>query len=244
MKHLPAVASPVAGTIVRGLKARPPGRNARLLTLCSRLCVVALAAAVLAGCAILTKPPEFAPGIDNAAAWREHRQRIAALDTWSIQGRVATGHLLGWTGNLSWRQRGNRFDVRLSGPLGAGGFYAYGTLERVVIRTGDKRFVSTRPQELVRRILGWEFPLQSLRYWAKGIPAPGDYKSISVNRKGRLKSLEQNGWEISYLDYTAKPGQPALPVRIVLSNGETLIRLVVSRWFNLGGYVASTTASD
>lgn len=205
------------------------------LTLGRRLLTPVLACWLLTACAIITKPPELAPGIADPAAWQAHRSRLADLDTWSIQGRAATGQLLGWTGNLSWRQRGPRFDVRLSGPLGAGGFYAFGTLQRVTIRTGDKKFVTTHPQRLVRRILGWRFPLRPLRYWAKGIPAPGPYKSISVNSKGRLKELVQRGWQISYLAYTKQPGQPALPQRIVLDNGETRIRLVVSRWFNLGG---------
>lgn len=133
-------------------------------------CAVLLAGACLwlAGCAVITEPPHVAPGIDDMSAWHAHRERVAALDQWSIQGRVASGQLLGWTGNLSWRQRGARFDVRLSGPLGAGGFYAFGTLDQVTINTGERHFVTSHPQRLVRRILGWQFPLRPLRYWAKG----------------------------------------------------------------------------
>lgn len=218
----------------------PPCR----MTSTKRLMASVLLSCFMAGCAIITEPPEFASGIDAPAAWQAHRKRLAALDTWSLQGRVATGQLLGWTGNLSWRQRGERFDVRLSGPLGAGGFYAFGTLEQVTVRTGEKRFVSRQPQRLVHRILGWEFPLRPLRYWAKGVPAPGDYQSISVNARGRLKSLQQKGWQITYLKYVTQPGQPALPKRIVLDNGETRIRLVVSRWFNLRGNANMATTAD
>lgn len=190
---------------------------------------------LLAGCAIISKPPELAAGIGNANAWQAHKQRLAALDTWSIQGRVATGQLLGWTGNLSWRQRGERFDVRLTAPLGAGGFYVFGTLEHVTIHTRDKKFETAQPEQLVRRILGWQFPLRPLRYWAKGMPAPDDYQTISVDEQGRLKRLQQRGWEVSYLEYARQDGQPTLPKRIVLDNGETRIRLVVTRWFNLDG---------
>ena len=195
----------------------------------------ALLCGLLAGCAIISKPPQLAAGIDDPAAWQARKQRLNELDTWSVQGRVATGQLLGWTGNLSWRQRGERFDVRLSAPLGAGGFYAYGTLDQVTIRTRERTFETARPERLVRRILGWQFPLQPLRFWAKGLPAPGDYQSISVDAQGRLKRLQQHGWQLSYLKYTRVGEQPALPKRIVLDNGDTRIRLVVTRWFNLNG---------
>lgn len=200
-----------------------------------RLCLPLALCWLLTACAIISKPPQVEPGVDNPAAWQAHQAELATLDVWSIQGRVATGQLLGWTGNLSWRQRGERFDVRLSGPLGAGGFRASGTLERVTIRTSDGTFQTKHPQRLVQRTLGWQFPLRPLRYWARGVPAPGDYASISVNAHGRLIGLKQNGWQVSYLEYATQSGRPALPRRIVLANGETRIRLVIARWFNLGG---------
>src|SRR5699024_8091682 len=187
-----------------------------------------------AACAIIPKPPQVEAGVDNPAAWQAHKAELKQLRTWSIQGRAATGQLLGWTGDLSWRQRGEHFHVRLSAPLGAGGFRASGTLDNVTVRTQDRTVHTDKPQQLVRRILGFPFPLRTLRYWARGLPAPGDYASISVNDKGRLIALDQQGWQLSYLDYEQKDGQPALPTRIVLDNGKTRIRMVVARWFNLG----------
>ena len=51
-------------------------------------------AAVLPGCAIITKPDQRAAGIANGTAWQAHRAELADLTTWSLQGRVATGQLL------------------------------------------------------------------------------------------------------------------------------------------------------
>lgn len=196
-------------------------------------CATVMICALLGACAIIPKPGNVKSGIDAPAAWAAHKAELTALRTWSIQGRVATGQLLGWTGNLSWRQRNEHFAVRLSAPLGAGGFRATGTLDYVTIQTTQRTFRTSRPQRLVRRILGWQFPLRPLRYWARGLPAPGSYESISVNAQGRLVELRQNGWRISYLDYATKAGRPALPSRIVLANGQTRIRMVVARWFNV-----------
>ncbi|MDN5938692.1 MAG: phosphoadenosine phosphosulfate reductase family protein, partial [Salinisphaera sp.] len=90
-----------------------------------------LVAMVLTGCAILQPPAPIQPGVADPAAWQARQQRLADFDQWSLQGRAATGKLLGWTGNVSWRQRGDEFKVRVSGPLGAGGFRADGTLHQV-----------------------------------------------------------------------------------------------------------------
>jgi outer membrane lipoprotein LolB len=192
-------------------------------------------ALTLAGCAIIHKPPATEPGVANAAAWRARQAKLKDFAIWSLQGRAATGQLLGWTGNLSWRQRGRHFDVRLAGPLGAGGMRATGTLQRVRVRTNKREMVTTHPDALVQKTLGWTFPLKPLRYWVKGLPAPGSYQRISVNAQGRLKSLRQQGWRIAYLDYVMPAGAPtALPRRIVLDNGKTRIRLVIDRWFDIG----------
>src|SRR5699024_3569506 len=88
---------------------------------------------LLGGCAIIHKPAEREAGIANATAWKERQAQLHDFSDWSLQGRVATGQLLGWTGNLSWRESAPEFDVRLSGPLGSGGMHARGTLGRVVI---------------------------------------------------------------------------------------------------------------
>ncbi len=211
------------------MKGKTLARFATLLLLCSGL----------SACAIISKPPKADPGIVDAAAWEVRQEQLRELGIWSLQGRVATGQLLGWTGNLSWRQNGEIFNVRLAGPLGAGGFRASGTLDLVTIRTSDRRMVTAEPDVLVEKTLGWMFPLQPLRYWAQGRPAPGGYDSISVDGQGRLIGLEQSGWQLSYLEYAEVENQPALPKRIVLDNGETRIRLVVDRWFNLGGEAAA-----
>ncbi|WP_423823319.1 lipoprotein insertase outer membrane protein LolB [Salinisphaera sp. SPP-AMP-43] len=189
----------------------------------------------LGGCAIIHEPAPSEPGVANSSAWQVRQNTLDQFSNWSLQGRVATGQLLGWTGNLSWREQAPRFDVRLAGPLGAGGMRAHGTLDRVTIDTDDgKHFVTDDPDALVEQTLGWSFPLEPLSYWARGLPAPGGYDEISVDEAGRLRSLTQAGWTVSYLDYTRPSGAPtALPERIVLDNGDTRIRLVVDRWFDL-----------
>lgn len=193
-----------------------------------------LALVWLGGCAIITVPEPAPPGVKNPDAWRAHRAAIQGLQQWSLQGRAASGQVLGWTGNISWRQRGKTFHVRVSGPLGMGGFRADGTLARVTVRTGEQTFKTTRPGALVEEILGWRFPLTGLRYWVLGLPEPGVPALLSVNSRGLLITLQQSGWELGYAEYTKVAGY-RLPSRIVLHNSENTISVVIGRWFGLGG---------
>lgn len=209
-------------------------------------CLAIALVMVLGGCAIIHKPPSQEAGVSDAKAWQAHQKQLRTMQQWALQGRVSSGKLMGWTGNLNWRQTGQHFVIRLSGPLGAGGLRANGTLKRVHVRTGKRRFTTSHPDALVKQTLGFAFPLSALRYWGRGLPAPGDYDSISVNDKGRLQSLHQNGWHVAVLDYTSVDGGFKLPKRIVLDNGENRMRLVVDRWFDVktGQSSAKAKGSD
>lgn len=195
---------------------------------------LALGAGVVAvaGCALVRPPAPTTPGIADPEAWQARQEMLAEFDRWSLQGRAATGKLLGWSGNLSWRQRGQEFDVRLSGPMGAGGFRARGEPGLVRIHTEDETYYTNDPEGLVEEIVGWQFPLTGLRYWAIGLPAPGLPATLSVDDDGLLVGLEQAGWRLAYPEYQDTEG-PELPRRIVLNDGENTVKLVIDRWFDL-----------
>lgn len=201
--------------------------QAQLRSLFLSGCVLGLSA-----CAFITTPPPSEPGVANPKAWAMHKSELAKFDHWSLQGRAATGKILGWTGNLSWRERGDHFDVRMSGPVGVGGFRAKGTLESVEIRSEGQTFVTDDPEALVAKLLGWEFPLEGLRFWILGLPAPDVAAQITVDEQGHLVDLIQSGWRLAYTAYEQTTG-PDLPRRIILDNGDNKIKMVIDRWFDL-----------
>ena len=190
-------------------------------------CLLALNA-----CAFITTPPESEPGVADPKAWAARKSELATFDHWSMQGRAATGKILGWSGNLSWRQRGDEFDVRMAGPIGVGGFRAQGTLELVEIRSQDETYLTTEPEALVKEALGWEFPLEGLRFWVLGLPEPDAPARITVDENGHLVDLQQSGWRLAYTEYQKTDG-PDLPRRIILDNGDNKIKVVIDRWFDL-----------
>lgn len=197
-----------------------------------RIILLAGVTLALCSCAFITTPPQSEPGVANSKAWAARQSELKGFDHWSMQGRAATGKFVGWSGNLSWRERGEHFDVRMSGPVGVGGFRAKGTLDRVQVRSEDKTFTTDAPDALVSELLGWEFPLEGLRFWVIGLPAPGTAAQISVDEQGHLIDLTQSGWRLAYTAYQQTSG-PDLPRRIILDNGDNKIKVVIDRWFDL-----------
>lgn len=186
-----------------------------------------LMAVVLNGCALIA-PKTVTP---DQAAWEERRSQYGLLDQWTVRARMATG-VLGWSGSLQWRQKGESLSLTVSGPLGIGGFKAQGSLSHVQVLTSDNQRLSGDPELLYREVVGWPFPLRLMRYWSRGLPAPELALIPSLDDQGRLVALEQAGWRVSYAEYR-RFGDWEMPRRMKLENGELTIRIVIDDWQNL-----------
>ena len=186
-----------------------------------------LAFLLLAGC---VGTPVLPPAADPQLAWQQHREQLAGLDRWSIDGRIAiqTGNE-GWHASLEWQQRGDGYTIALSGPFGQGAVRLEGDGDRVTLRTGeDEALVDDDPELLLYRQLGWRVPVNALRYWVLGIPAPGP-EVHELNAQGFLARLQQAGWNIEFRDY-ARQGDRALPGKVFVSNHQARVRLVIDQW--------------
>jgi outer membrane lipoprotein LolB len=83
---------------------------------------------------------------------------------------------------------------------------------------------------VLEEVVGWSLPIGGLEFWIRGIPQPGaDYRP-RLDAGGRARSIRQDSWEISYLDYFDAQPAPQLPRRIKLSRDELTLKLVIERW--------------
>lgn len=201
----------------------------RLLRSAAQAGIAAVAlAALLAGCAGAPPKPIGAP---DQAAWQEHLAKLETLSDWRLQGRIAVvngSH--GSSGSLVWFENAPRFEMRLSGPFGIGGFRLYGTPNGLFIDTGDKTRYTSDPANFLARRLGGPLPVTSLRYWALGMPDPASPAQIEVDQDGLLRHLEQNGWSIDYDRFTTTQHGWTLPTRLEAHRGQVKLKLVVEDW--------------
>ncbi len=185
----------------------------RLLT--AACCLVALSACVS------TRPPQ------PAGEWSMRVQTLQHADAWTLAGRaaVAAGSQ-GWQASLDWRQRAAFSELHLSGPLGIGA--------QVISQTPKGLSINGAPPSAdalaqLQERLGFDLPIDDLRYWLLGVPAPHDTFDLTRNDQDRAQRLLQDGWSIDYDRYMAASGD-VLPAHIVLARDNVRVRIVIDRW--------------
>lgn len=193
---------------------------------------LAAAALLLAACA----PQPARPPVDAAANAALARR----LDHWQLSGKIAVrqddhGH----SGFLTWRQDGERYRIRVAGPLGTGGFTVDGGPGAVTLITADRQVTAASPEQLLDKALGWHIPVSPLIYWVRGLPAPGGLESIQYD-KGLPATLSQNGWQVAFASFTTVDAV-VLPSRLVLARGDVRIIVVIKQWQLPDGAVADQT---
>lgn len=186
-------------------------------------CVVLL----LAACAPLPPAP-----VDTATAELRWSQRQAALD--QVQGFGLSGRFAevgrGRSGEFQLRQHANgNLALRLNGPFGVGAVAIDVGPGGVLIRTRDGTEHSSDPEQWMQTHLGWFLPLEALRAWVLGLPAPTPVEHLSLSTEGLLLELHQQNWHIRYDAYSDVGGMQ-LPRRLEAQSGNIRLRFFVDHW--------------
>jgi outer membrane lipoprotein LolB len=184
-------------------------------------------ALLCAGCATLPHPQAAAP----PASWEQRLPALQAIAGFELDGRVAAsdGHQ-GFSAGLRWQQRDGAATIDLSAPLGFGAAHIEQSAQGLSVTTskGVTLTQDAASHELAAT-LGFEPPLNSLRYWVLGASDPNFPAQESVDDQQRLTHLEQDGWLVDLADY-APVGQQWLPRRVTVSRQSLRLRLVVDTW--------------
>jgi outer membrane lipoprotein LolB len=177
--------------------------------------------AALAGCAAR---PVLHP---SATPWDQRVAELGQASRWQLDGRaaVALGQQ-GWQANLDWRQAGSESDLHLAGPFNIGALTIKVTPQGLSLNGAPP---SDAVVEQLQGRLGFELPLDHLRYWLLGIPNPALPFDLTRNAQDRAQHLSQAGWEIDYDSYEPSGGD-SLPAKLTLHRADARVRIVVDRW--------------
>ncbi len=190
---------------------------------------------LLPGCALMQTGPATPIGGGNQQAFQAHQLDLAALQSWRVKARMASG-VVGWSGNLDWRQQGRDLLLTVAGPLGVGGMRAEGSLDHVRVETSDQQRYSGDPEFLFHKLIGWPFPVKGMRYWALGMPMPNSSARTELDADGLLRVMHQAGWQVEYLEYREYLGYQ-MPRKMRLDNGDISVRVVIDNWLELSDRV-------
>jgi outer membrane lipoprotein LolB len=180
-----------------------------------------LAGIALSACVTSRPPPAPTP---PSLPWDQRAATLQQAGPWQLAGRAAVAvGTQGWQASLDWRQRAADSEIHLSGPLGVGAL--------VITRTAAGVSLNGAPPgdaELgqIQQRLGFELPLDDLRFWLLGVPNPDTPSDVQRNDQDRAKELTQDGWTVDYDRYLPVRGD-WLPSRLVLSREGVRVRVVV-----------------
>ncbi|MEA3196779.1 MAG: outer rane lipoprotein LolB [Gammaproteobacteria bacterium] len=189
-----------------------------------RVLLILLCSSVLAACVTTRHAPAPAPA---ASGWDQRVAVLQELGAWQLDGRAAVAvGTQGWQASLNWRQRGESAEVHLSGPLGVGAL--------VLRRTPDGLSLNGAPPSdavlaQLRERLGFELPMQHLRFWLLGVPDPSAPFELKRNDQDRASQLIQDDWNIDY-DRYMPADEDLLPAHLVLRRESVRVRIVVDHW--------------
>jgi outer membrane lipoprotein LolB len=155
----------------------------------------------------------------------------AELADWQFNGRISlTRGEEGWHAGLVWQEHAGRYQLDVAGPLGQGAFQLSGDAEGVLlVDAREQRYTARDADALLVHVTGWVLPVSGLRYWVRGVPAPGSDARASRDAQGRLTRLEQDGWDINYSRYQAVDGV-SWPAKLRLEREDVVVRLVIDQW--------------
>jgi len=171
--------------------------------------------------------------VDNPQeVWTERRARLLSIGQWTAFGKLALrSEGQAWAATLYWRQSGEDYQIRLTGPFGGGGLQIEGDPSTVQVRTADNEvYTATNPEALLYQHVGWHMPLAGLRYWILGRVAPNALtEKVFIDVGGRLVRFNQLGWQVNYYDYRDIDNLE-MPRKISLENNQVTASVLISRW--------------
>ena len=100
---------------------------------------------------------------------------MQAVTNFQVHGQLAVATPSeGFSANLLWQQQGVASDLLLRAPLGLGGARLnFDGEELRMTNSQGTQLQGVGAQEELVRVLGFEPPLRSLRYWLLGTPGSG-----------------------------------------------------------------------
>ena len=189
--------------------------------------VLLLLLSIVSGCA--TNFKEYA-GDENPRVLRE---KLYQIENFQLTGKLGFRNAQEAFSIAinDWKQTADQYELQLSSTfLGLGAVTIAGSPSWIVIQeSGEEPIQSEYPNEALTELLGMPLPVQRIRYWIRGVPAPQSASQETKNEQGLVSNIIQDNWIIELDRYHDVNGLP-LPGRIKINQDGTRITLAVTQW--------------
>ncbi|MDE0310395.1 MAG: lipoprotein insertase outer membrane protein LolB [Acidiferrobacterales bacterium] len=205
----------------------------------NRALIISLALVFMTGCATVETAIESV----DLDVYRSHAATVSTIDHWNLRGRISIrAGSKGEIGRLLWVRNGDAHQLEIYGNFGSRRIRIIQDSDGVVLEdTQGRRIIGSNMQAVLEQRTGQSLPVEALIYWLVGAIDP-KFGSVNVwDVEGRLISVQQAGWTVSFSKYRDAGGYQ-LPTRLNLvqdaqtltsdESGEKIeeIRIVISDW--------------
>lgn len=169
------------------------------------------------------------------AASLQRMQSLAAVTQFALEAKMAVQfNGKGYTARLQWQHQADVDALRVFSPLGQQLALIERSADSVTLtdQSGRQHHASD-VASLTEQLLGWRLPLSGLRQWVLGMPHADTPYQASYLITGEPQTLEQDGWQIEYGDYssvTLPEATASLPGLIRLQQNDIRLKLVIQHW--------------
>jgi outer membrane lipoprotein LolB len=195
----------------------------------TRVPVLLVAGLILVSCSTRQL---VAPDSEAAAfAYRQRASLLKELTAWDMAGKLSLDDSEdGGSGRLDWQVRDTGSLMHFRAAMGRGAWQLNsGPGYAELLRADGSITRSSSLSDLVEAELGWRIPVDALKWWALGVPAPGSAELLDLDIKGRILAMTQDGWSISFKGYRLFD-EVELPGRMDAVHGRYRVKLAVSSW--------------
>ncbi len=163
--------------------------------------------------------------------WKQRQRQLNAIKTWDIKGSLGiTYNNQTEFAHFKWQQQHDAYAITLSSTFDIGSINIVGNSKIVTLwKSKSDKVSATTPEELMQDELGWSLPLENLRYWITGLPAPKIKYNATYDSYNHLATLKQGNWNIQYLGFAAFKNID-LPLKLIISNPGLHVKIVINTW--------------
>jgi outer membrane lipoprotein LolB len=164
------------------------------------------------------------------------KEMASQLTQWRMQGKIAIrDQHQAHSARLQWAQHQQNFDLLVTGPLGQGSLaiQSDGQITTVATSRGSEQIQGDLSAYIAKNY-GWTLPLDSLKYWIRGLADPSSPSSEETDVSGLPKTIQQAGWTITYDGFRAAKNMAiVLPAHLVIVREDYQLKIIIQDWSDL-----------
>lgn len=181
----------------------------------------------LVGCTTVT-PPRFGT---YHLSWQARQKQLNNLKNWNLYSAIGIKNSqVRTSARVHWQQFEDNYILDITSQFNIGGVKIVGDSSGVTLwRSTTNKISAKTPEKLMYQELGWSLPMDNLRYWILGLPAPKLAYKSQFDAYNHLIYLQQQGWEINYANFISV-NNIDLPTSILISNPRLQVKVIIKKW--------------